>query len=206
MEEHVPKHVKVIGIGHSVGCKTWLEVIRRTQTMEVDKCAQVMKCFMLFPTIEKMRITPNGVGFTRLLRFQSLVETLVWPATLLPTAVKKFLLKIYFLGRSTPDCIFDSALKLFNHRVIRRTLTMGRFEMEEIYDLDKKTVEQNLDKLFFYFGTTDQWCPLEYAEGMKQKYPQMSFKICDQGYEHAYVIKNSSGMADIVAELVQIPN
>jgi hypothetical protein len=205
IQNFIPSHVQIIGIGHSVGCKVWLETIKSTQALGSSKCAQITKCFMLFPTIERMRVTPNGKNLMRFLPYQRFVEHIIWLITLLPTAIHRMFLRLYFFGRSIPDNVQKASLELFKFSVLHRSILMARLEMEEIYDLDDTTVGNNLDKLFFYFGTTDQWCPLEYAEGMKQKFPTMSFKICDRGYEHAFVIKDSIGMSEIISSLVVIP-
>lgn len=205
IKDNVPKHVQIIGVGHSIGCKTWLETIKRIN-LDSSSYVRIYKCFMLFPTLERMRDTPNGKSFNPLIPYRNLIMSFLWPITLLPTRVHKFILSIYFIGRDkVPPSIIEASLQMFNFQVLKRSATMAKFEMEQVYDLDVNALKSNLDKLFFYFGTTDGWCPLSYAENMKTILPGMNFKICDKGFEHAFVIKSSSEMAAITCDELTVP-
>jgi len=123
---------------------------------------------------------------------------------MLPTRLHKLLLAIYFMGRSVPEVVINGSLKLFNFEVYRRSVFMARGEMDEVRESDLETLQNNVDKFYFYFGTTDKWCPLEYVEEMKTRLLKMNFKICDKGFEHAFVIQSSVEMAAVVCSLIEI--
>lgn len=54
INKFVPKDVKLIFIGHSIGCYMILKLLD-----ELDS-HHVLRCFMLFPTIERMAESPKG--------------------------------------------------------------------------------------------------------------------------------------------------
>ena len=59
-------------------------------------------------------------------------------------------------------------------------------------------IQSNVSKLRFYYGTTDAWVPLSYYHEMKDVFPEGDVHLCEEGYEHAFVIKNSEEMGLVV--------
>lgn len=57
-------------------------------------------------------------------------------------------------------------------------------------------------KIFFYYGTSDGWCPLSYAERMKTRLPKGHVFIDESECEHAFVVKESEVMAQIMAKFI----
>ena len=74
---------------------------------------------------------------------------------------------------------------------------MAHEEMQTVIEADHDLVEKYLDKLWFYYGATDHWCPVEYYEDMKARHPSADIYLCSQGYDHAFVLEASEGMAQI---------
>uniref|UniRef100_A0A4W5PT56 Lipid droplet-associated hydrolase n=1 Tax=Hucho hucho TaxID=62062 RepID=A0A4W5PT56_9TELE len=68
LREHVPRGTCLVLVGHSVGCYIILEM------MTWDPELQVVKSVMLFPTIERMAVTPQGRLLTPLLLFSSIYD------------------------------------------------------------------------------------------------------------------------------------
>lgn len=208
---YIPSHIKVIGIGHSIGCKTWSELMKRIDVAKSVNAGQkdmefpeIIKCFMLFPTLERMRATPNGKFFSTFLPYETYIDSFLKLIMMLPTAFHKMVLKIVFLGRNVPKALQDVTLTLFKPLVFYKVIHMAKCELEQVWDLDIHTLQSNLDKLFFYFGTTDEWVPLEYVEDMKNKLPNMDYQVCEKGMEHAFVIKDSALMAETICSLIDI--
>jgi len=200
IQDCIPDHVRIIGIGHSIGCKVWSEMIRRSPDIEVN----LLHCFMLFPTLERIQMTPNGQSILPYFPYEKIIPYLLSPLFYLPTFMKKFIIK-YHLGGNDSDitpCAIPAAMHIFNIGFIQRSFLMTRSEFEKVVDLDVVTLKRVLHKLFFYFGTKDQWCPIEYALDMPIKLPQMKYQICELGLEHAFVLSGSSEMAGIVTNVV----
>lgn len=61
----------------------------------------------------------------------------------------------------------------------------------------------NSNRLVLYFGTTDRWCPLEYARNLQDHVPDVKTVICSQGIEHAFVLESSRQMALIVSHWIR---
>jgi hypothetical protein len=58
IEEFVPESCDLTLIGHSIGCKIALEVMRHFRN---NSARQVTRGYMLFPTIERMKESPAGI-------------------------------------------------------------------------------------------------------------------------------------------------
>ena len=57
--------------------------------------------------------------------------------------------------------------------------------------------------MLFYYGGADGWCPLSYYEDVLSVHGDHAvnnIKLCSKGYDHAFVIKNSTEVAEIVAD------
>ena len=198
LKKFIPQHVKVVIVAHSIGCKISMEVLKRNP----DLRSRTLKTFLLFPTIERMRVTPNG---QRLWKFSSvpwLISYLIWPFSLLPISLQRTLIGLYLRNQKAPDCVKKAALQLFNPQVFQRFVSMGFSELRQVWELDVEGILELQDSLYFYFGRTDGWCPLEFVEEMKVRLPHIHHSICDQGLDHAFVISNSLEMASILTPMI----
>jgi hypothetical protein len=184
-------------VGHSIGCKIIMEVLKRNE----DEAARILKSYLLFPTLERMRLTPNGKFLWYFSSVRWLTTTVVWPFSVLPFSIQRAMVSLYFYGRTTTDCVKKASMELFNREVFKRFVTMGFSELEQVFELDVETVEKLQDSLYFYFGTSDGWCPLHFATEMKALFPNMKHKICDKNFDHAFVISSSLEMASVLVPL-----
>ena len=197
IKEYIPEDVKLILIGHSIGCYIILKILSQLNHT-------TLRCFMLFPTIERMAVSPNGKVYTPALKY------LRWLAPLsargigyIPSKYKMKLLKWHFGDKNLPDSIYEATFSLLNPFSVGNSLFMAHHEMQTVKELDDKLIEENIDRLSFYFGRTDHWCPQEYYHDMKRNYPSLDARLCENGYSHAFVLGESTHMADVVAEWMQ---
>ena len=56
LQETAPNKTSLYLVGHSIGCHVILKMLKHVVP------SRVKKIFLLFPTIEKMAITPNGIA------------------------------------------------------------------------------------------------------------------------------------------------
>ena len=61
----------------------------------------------------------------------------------------------------------------------------------------------NPEKTFFYYGTSDGWVPLTYAERMKTRLPNGYVFLDESKCEHDFVIKDGEIMAQAIAKLIR---
>lgn len=152
----------------------------------------------------RMRTTPNGKFFSTFLPYETYIDAFLKLVMMLPTVFHKMFLKIVFFGRNVPKTARDITLTLFKPDVFYKVIHMAKCELEQVWDLDVHTLQSNVDKLHYYFGTTDDWMPLEYVNDMKIRVPGMSYQVCEKGMEHAFVIKDSALMAETICSLIDI--
>jgi len=200
LTDYVPKDVEVVLIGHSIGSQLVLDAMDR---IPADRVKEGM---LLFPTIERMAVSPEGKRLTPLLKYMRwllvLLSACVW---ILPRSLKMGLIS-WFLGkrkspegRRVPGCIKSAALNLLDPYCVANATYMANIEMREVVDLRKDIVEQHLPKLRFYYGATDHWCPKQYYHDMKNLFPDhKKIHLCTDGLKHAFIIDGNEVIAEKV--------
>ncbi|KAG5855998.1 hypothetical protein ANANG_G00003060 [Anguilla anguilla] len=167
LREHVPREAKLVLIGHSIGCYIIIEMMKR------DPELQVLKSVLLFPTIERMAVTPQGRVMTPVLRRLRHVAYLpVFLLSLLPQSLQATVVKVALRAVRCLDLsVIPAALSLFNVDCAANAMYMGSQEMVQVLGRDDSTIRQNLDKLIFYYGATDSWCPVQYYQDIRADFP-----------------------------------
>lgn len=57
-------------------------------------------------------------------------------------------------------------------------------------------------QLIFYYGAADHWCPLQYYHDIKQDFPEGDFRLCENGFRHAFVLDAGREVAKMVTEWI----
>ena len=197
VNHHVPPGTKVILVGHSIGCYIILRMLK-----ELER--PVLKCLLLFPTIERMAESPKGRYSEVILHIRWLAPWLMLiPRYLIPASLKYYLLKWYFRGRNIPESAIKATLKLADPSPISCVAEMGNEELQTVCGADYHLIEDNLDKLLFYYGQNDHWCPVKFYDEMKERYPSADIRLCQEGFQHAFVLESSKEMAEWVWEWLE---
>lgn len=197
IKENIPRNVKLFLIAHSIGCYIVLKMLD-----QLDH--SIGRCFMLFPTIERMAVSPNGKLYAPALKYlRWMAPFFVSLLYLLPNATKMWLIRHHFQAENLPECVHSATFGLLNAFCVSNSLFMAHEEMQTVLELDVQLVQKNLQHLSFYFGTTDRWCPLEYSYELKKRFPTCDIRVCQGGHSHAYVLDASIEMADIVNDWSQ---
>lgn len=55
-------------------------------------------------------------------------------------------------------------------------------------------------QLVFYYGATDRWCPVQYYHDIKRDFPDGDFRLCENGFRHAFVLDAAEAVAKLVVE------
>lgn len=194
LRTHVPKEMKVVVIGHSVGCYMSLQILKHAPELPI------IRSFLLFPTIERLSETPNGRIATPFLCWFRYVLN-VFSYLLLkpcPEKIKSWLLRMSCQMMNLQDeCSLRNVLEPF---CLVNMAYLGGQEMMEIVKRDNETVKEHLSKLTFYYGTIDAWCPKEYYEDIKKDFPEGDIRLCEKKLPHAFVLHCYQEMADMVAD------
>ncbi|XP_071853859.1 lipid droplet-associated hydrolase-like isoform X2 [Apostichopus japonicus] len=195
IEDHIPANTRLVLIGHSIGCYIILEILRRKPNLPIQKG------ILLFPTIERMAQTPNGVVSKPLaLNFRWAAYLAASLAYYLPDCIKLFLIRLHLRGSTMNPTAALSACHLFNPDCLNNLIFMGGQEMQQVNEPDTSTIKENLSKLIFYYGQTDKWCPVEFYEEMKNRFPDGRIVMDDRGMSHAFCLRASREMAELIWE------
>lgn len=194
LRTHVPKEVKLMLIGHSIGSYIALQILKRAPELPV------IHTFLLFPTIERMAESPNGRIATPLLcwfRYALYVTgyLLLKPC---PEKIKSLLIRmgLQVMNLKT-EFLQTDILQPF---CLANVAYLGGQEMMQVVKRDDEIIKEHLSKLTFYYGTTDRWCPKKYYEDIKKDFPKGDIRLCEKNIPHAFILHFSQEMADMVAD------
>jgi hypothetical protein len=135
--------------------------------------------------------------------FHWLVLLLAGFVTCLPGPVARTLIRCYFTLDGTHLKNIPATQQLLRPPILRNIFSLAADEMDRILELDAETVDKHKDKLRFYYGSIDGWCPLDYYENLKTQVPDVKATACAHGYRHAFVLNYSQQMASIVGQWIK---
>nr|XP_014346245.1 PREDICTED: lipid droplet-associated hydrolase [Latimeria chalumnae] len=173
LRKNVPKDVNLVLIGHSIGCYIILEMMKKEPQLKV------LKSLLLFPTIEHMAQSPQGKILTPVLcRLRYVIYVPVYMLSFLPESIKASMVRFVLQGlQSLDETTVSATVNLFNVGCLANAMYMGSQEMMQVLDRDSTTIKNCLDKLIFYYGATDHWCPVEYYEDIKKEFPDGDIRL-----------------------------
>lgn len=200
IKKYVPQHVKIHLIGHSIGAWMILQLLKEQEIRD-----RIKKCYMLFPTVERMMESPNGWLFTKVAMPLYSVFGYVFFNLFnwLPVWIRIFLIQIYFLIFAIPNHYIGTALKYTKPSVAEKVVFLADDEMGRVRGLQRDLVEEHMHLLKFYYGTTDGWVPVSYYNQLKLDFPQVDAQLDSKGIAHAFVLRHSKPMASIVSKMIQ---
>ncbi|KAM7404106.1 hypothetical protein PAMA_004500 [Pampus argenteus] len=199
LRKHVPRETSLVLVGHSIGCYIILEMMKRDPELEV------LKAVMLFPTIERMAQTPQGKVMTPVLCHMRYAAYLpLFLLSLLPEGFKSSLIKLVFGGiRSLDYTVVQPTVGLLSGDCAANAMYMGGQEMRKVLERDNITIKKNLEKLIFYYGAADHWCPVQYYHEIKKDFPAGDFRLCENRFRHAFVLDAGREVAQMVVEWIR---
>ena len=180
-------------IGHSIGCYMILNMLLKLAS------SRVKKAILLFPTIEKMSLSPNGRVYRPFLTtLRPAFVSAVWILSYFPEFLKRPLLRYWFYSTPTKhlDSMCQAAVNIDN-RSIYNILCMAEQSLNEV-KLPAEAVCDNIEKLVFYYGVGDNWTLESCYEDMVKRFPDKDVNLCSSGHSHAFVFTASDEMAEFV--------
>lgn len=79
---------------------------------------------------------------------------------------------------------------------------MAKEEMRRVKEIDHAIISKHVKKLWFYYGSIDNWTPISYYEDMKTSHPTVQAELCKRGFYHSFVLKNDKEMGYVVGDLI----
>lgn len=167
---------------------------------------RIQHAYLLFPTIERMAASSNGLFFTKtVLPLLFLLRYIVNIFSKFPISVQALMLSYYFSLSSIPQHFLGTALKYARPSIMEKVLYLAKEEMTRLKELDAstlKTLRENHKKLKFYYGADDGWAPKKYIYQLKKKIPELDLEIDNNKIEHAFVLKSSVEVGRLVARWI----
>lgn len=65
-----------------------------------------------------------------------------------------------------------TAHQLLHKHVLKNVITLARFEMETVKELDHDFYTQYLDKFIMYYSANDKWAPKDHYDYMTKHFPE----------------------------------
>ena len=130
--------------------------------------------------------------------FRWAAPVLIYPVSWLPSWFHNKVLMWYFGKRSVHPSAITATQQLVSSSSIRNITNMANEEFQKVVVADYHLIQRYLKKLWFYYGSCDHWCPVEYYIDMKKRFPQADITLCDGGFKHAFCLESSVPMAERV--------
>ncbi|KAK9887685.1 hypothetical protein WA026_000007 [Henosepilachna vigintioctopunctata] len=190
IEKYIPENSNLHVIGHSIGSYITLQLLKRTS---IEK--RIIQAYLLFPTIEHMKKTPNGKFMYRYIRpIVSIVIFLAFIFTILPKVISLGLLKTYMKLTDTPSKDTDVIFSLIRPDILKQVFFLAFEELDQVCDRDDENIRKNLKRICILYGETDGWCNHEFYENIKQDHPDISVEMSN--YQHAFIFKENEEVAN----------
>ncbi|XP_070588906.1 lipid droplet-associated hydrolase isoform X2 [Erythrolamprus reginae] len=142
LRKYVPKDVKLVLIGHSIGSYFALKVMKHSPELKI------LRSILLFPTIERMAQSPQGKFMTPLLCWLRYILYMpIYLFTLLPESVKSFLVHFALDQQKLNDeTVVATSVDMLNMDCIANVMYLGSQEMRSVLERDNSTIKQHLKK------------------------------------------------------------
>jgi pimeloyl-ACP methyl ester carboxylesterase len=185
--------VKIHLIGHSIGSWMIMELLKRPEIKR-----KVHHAYLLFPTVERMAETDNGVRLTKYVSpLMFIFRGMALFMAMMPYSLQVFFIYVYYWCVGMPSSFLGTSLKFSKPSVLDKVYFLGMDEMATVRELDVATMVANQDIVTLYYGTTDGWVPVSYYEDMKRRVPGVRAELCRKKLPHAFVLKHGPDMAHI---------
>lgn len=164
---------------------------------------RIKKCYLLFPTIEYMGISPNGCLYRKWIqKYWTIIYWLSVLLSYLPTVIPAFLIYLYFYFVSIPNQFIGTTMKHVCPSILSKIVYLADEEMERVQAPDYELINENKHLLKFYYGSTDGWTPVEYCNRLKANVPDIDAQIDIYNISHAFVLRSSVEMGKLVANWI----
>ncbi|XP_059051041.1 lipid droplet-associated hydrolase isoform X2 [Achroia grisella] len=198
ISSHIDKKSKIHFIGHSIGAWLIIELLEKNPHLTT----RVSSVTLLFPTLQKMAESPNGKRIFNLVKtYRTLIKLLLTLLDYLPLFVKTLLVDIYLKLNSLPSHYSDRILKCINPNTMDKVITLALDEMETVTVLNKSAIDRFKHLTCVIYSNRDDWAPIEYFKDFLDFEPSIEMKLVD--ISHAFVLKSSKRVADLVVDFIK---
>ncbi|BES94280.1 UPF0554 protein C2orf43 homolog [Nesidiocoris tenuis] len=203
IKNHIPRDKKLILVGHSMGAKICVELMKHDWIN-----SRVKQAHLMYPCLEHTSQTRNGSLFMRSgTRFFSIVNFITRVLSFMPEFVQlhfvRWGLKRRFRMSEFEDNLVHSAMKLIRPEVVKQAVSLAVDVLNKVQDLDDEVYQRDGSKIVAYYAQTDGWSPVEHYENLKTRHPNVRAFLMDSKFEHTFTARTSDEMAEEVARNIR---
>lgn len=121
----------------------------------------------------------------------------------LPTIIPVCLVYLYFFVFSIPNQLIGTTLKYIRPTILSKIVFLADEEMERVQAPDYEHIKENVKLLKFYYGSTDGWTPVDHFRRLIENVPGVDAQVDIHEIAHAFVLRSSVEMGNIVAGWIQ---
>lgn len=117
----------------------------------------------------------------------------------MPTSVKESVIRLAQRCEDQPS--FDAIMEFGHPARVKNVLHLARHEVLEVsHNLDADAIEQFKNRLWFFYGPTDEWAPPSFYDNLVHTVPGVRAELgaADSPIPHAFVLSKNDEVADIV--------
>ncbi|CAH0563452.1 unnamed protein product [Brassicogethes aeneus] len=201
LKKYIPESATIHLIGHSIGSYMILELLEDNFVQK-----KMSTTSLLFPTVEYMRETSNGIFMTSIVKHTVwLILFLSWIFTMLPGFIQNILLTVYCTIAKIPPHNKKSIIELINPELLSRVFSLAMEEMDEVRERNNEAIRNNVGKIRFLYGATDGWAPEKYYNKIVGDVVGVKAEL-SRGFNHAFVLRQSIPVAETVCNYIQSNN
>lgn len=176
-------------------------IIEMLKNEEIKR--QIKRCYLLFPTVERMAASPNGFFFTKIISpAYCLIRLMCFLLNMLPSVLQTLFIYIYCVLFSIPKYFLGTTQKFLSPVIMDKVIFLARKEMKQVKELDVELIKQNVKLLKFYYGSSDGWAPKKYYHQLKERIPEVDAEIDQDNIGHAFVLRTSDEMGRKTADWI----
>lgn len=138
----------------------------------------------------------------QLLRLARLLFLLAWIFSYFPVALQIILIRIFGGFFGVRNNSIKPVRQLLDPNALKRICQLAEDEMLRVRELDHEIIEKYTKKLWFYYGATDGWTPINYFNELKAKYPEINAEVCKRGFPHAFVLSHEKEVGNMVGDII----
>lgn len=195
IHENIPPDVSLILIGHSIGSYIILNMLDHLPASQVEHC------FLLFPTLERMAVSPNGQQMTPILQYlRWLIVIFTLFFSIIPIKYRFNIIHWWLGNVDYQPCVQKALVETVSPWTVNYSTYLAKLEMNKVKELQKDLIRKYSRKLSFYYGKCDHWAPKLYYDDLIKEFPRIDARLCDLNMKHAFVLEAKEGrdMAKIV--------
>lgn len=196
IRKFVGEEVKIHLVSHSIGAKISLELLKHDLISQ-----KIHRCYLMFPTIERMVESNNGFWFYKVFdRIFFLLQLIYYGFSFLPLTLRTIFLYFFCLLNGIPNVLLGTVIKVSSPTAIDKVWFMAKDEMEKVCQIDDVVIKKNQHRLNFYYGMTDGWVPIDSYKKLVERFPGINAELCQKSINHCFMISHGPTMARMVAD------